>query len=143
MVRKGISSYLKENKKNECDNLCVTKTKNGYAVTICIGNNICESDICDVYEKLTGHEMRVCGVCGKLMNTGYMCDNSDFYACSEECFAKDADKRYGKGKWKTVDKMTSEDWKNAVGYFGNETHFAYLNEENKWEADYSFYTEWY
>lgn len=142
MAKKGIVSYLRENEMNECGNLCVTKTKNGFAITINI-DSIYESDICDAYEKLTGRGMRVCSVCGKLMDTGYMCENSDFYACSEECFAKDADERYGKGNWKPVDEMTSEDWKNAVGYFDSETHFAYLNEENKWEADYSFYTEWY
>lgn len=44
-----------------------------------------EEDLQDFYEEHAAGEFRICSVCGSPMDAGYMCEGSDFYACSDTC----------------------------------------------------------
>lgn len=59
-----------------------------------------EEDLQDFYEEHSAGEFRICSVCGSPMDAGYMCEGSDFYACSDTCLHQDMDERYGVGRWK-------------------------------------------
>lgn len=59
-----------------------------------------EEDLQDFYEEHSAGEFRICSVCGSPMDAGYMCEGSDFYACSDTCLHQDMNERYGVGKWK-------------------------------------------
>ena len=72
-------------------------------------------DLQDFYEEYSNEEgeFRICEVCGKPYDEGYMTEGGTFYACSDECFCNDADARYGKGKWKRTEELTEEEKKNV------------------------------
>ena len=70
-----------------------------------------EEDLQDFYEEHSAGEFRICSVCGSPMDAGYMCEGSDFYACSDTCLHQDMDERYGVGKWKPTPALTAEEEK--------------------------------
>lgn len=103
-------------------------------------------DLQDFYEEYSNEEgeFRICEVCGKPYDEGYMTEGGTFYACSDECFRNDADARYGKGKWKLTEELTEEEKKNVLwNEFGEDSYHAYLDEDGKWHPDNTFYTEWF
>lgn len=149
MENKTIFDYLEthEDYESPCGQWHLTSYGDG-TIRMSVGTNVfrveSESDIQDVLERELNQEVRFCTVCGSPMQDGYMVEDGDFYACSDECFEKDADERYGKCKWKLTDDMTEEEWSNANRYeFGEDSHHAYLGKDNKWHPDNTFYTEWY
>ena len=92
-----------------------------------------ESDLQDKCEE-RGFEVRFCDYCGKPFNAGYTDDDADFYNC-EDCFEKDMDERYGKGNWRPYESEDGDcNWQG--GYY---ERFI----DGKWEAEPSYYTEWY
>lgn len=93
-----------------------------------------EDDLQDKCESILGFEVRFCDYCGCPFNCGYTDDDADFYNCVE-CFPKDMNERYGKGNWRGYE---SEDGDcNCRGGF----YERFIN--GKWEAEPSYYTEWY
>ena len=78
------------------------------------------------------------------MDAGYMCEGSDFYACSDTCLHQDMDERYGVGKWKPTPVLTAEEEKmKEVNEFSEDSYHAFLGKDGHWHADDTFYTEWY
>lgn len=103
-----------------------------------------EEDLQDFYEEHAAGEFRICSVCGSPMDAGYMCEGSDFYACSDICLHQDMDERYGVGKWKPTPALTAEEEKmKEVNEFSEDSYHAFLGKDGHWHADDTFYTEWY
>lgn len=91
-------------------------------------------DLLDKCERILNFEIRFCDYCGCPFNAGYTDDYGDFYNC-EECFPKDMDERYGKGNWRPYKSEDGEcNWHG--GYY---ERFI----DGEWEAEPSYYTEWY
>lgn len=103
-----------------------------------------EEDLQDFYEEHSAGEFRICSVCGSPMDAGYMCEGSDFYACSDTCLHQDMDERYGVGKWKPTPALTAEEEKmKEENEFTEDSYHAFLGKDEYWHADDTFYTEWY
>lgn len=92
-----------------------------------------EDDLQEKCENILKFEVRFCDYCGCPMNKGYTDDDADFYNC-EECFPKDMDERYGKGNWRAYD----DD--GDCNYMGG--YYEYFR-DGEWEAEPSYYTEWF
>ena len=104
-------------------------TDTGFPLTVAEG----EYDLMDYFENEWRAEIRFCGYCGCIMQSGYTDDNADFYNC-EECFENDMNDRYGEGNWRS----TPDGEENWMGGY-----YEYKNENGEWEAEPSYYTEWY
>ena len=94
-------------------------------------------DLMNFYEKDTGLAVRVCTVCGSPMQSGYTDDGGWAYCCSDECFKKDMDERYGEGKWR---KYEDKYEKGAANEWGG--YYEYLDKNGVWQPEPSYYTEW-
>ena len=90
-----------------------------------------ENEFNDYLDLKYGITVRFCDYCGNIMQEGYTDDSGDFYNC-ELCFEKDMNERYGEGRWK----QTSEDDECS-------SYYQYLNDNDEWEEEPSFYTQWY
>lgn len=91
-------------------------------------------DLLTKCDEILSFEIRFCDYCGCPFNCGYTDDDADFYNC-EECFPKDMDERYGKGNWRTYESENGDcNWQG--GYYERLV-------DGKWEAEPSYYTEWY
>lgn len=104
----------------------VGKTKKMYQIKS-------EYDLMDIYETDTNLEIRICDICGSPMQSGYTDDVGDFHCCSDECFEKDMNERYGDGKWR----KNKNGMVNSLGGY-----YEYLNINNRWVPEPSYYTEW-
>lgn len=147
MKKKALFDFMKEKKKYEFDDFVfdeekrfrnkliwesgklfftVGKTNKMYLVKS-------EDDFIDIYEQDTKLEIRICDICGSPMQSGFTDDDGDFYCCSDECFKIDMNERYGEGKWRA----TEDGEENEYGGY-----YEYLNKNNEWVSEPSYYTEW-
>lgn len=91
-----------------------------------------EWELRDFFEEEFGTEIRVCTYCGAIIQAGYTDDDGDFFNC-EDCFELDMNERYGKGNWREL-----EEENRLGGYYEFRE-----DEECEWEAEPTYYTEWY
>ncbi|XBX10646.1 hypothetical protein QMP26_41660 (plasmid) [Enterocloster clostridioformis] len=86
------------------------------------------------FEELTTEydlPLKICDVCGSVMNFGWTDEFGDTYFCTEEEFTADMDERYGAGNWR-AEPTGKFDWS-----------YEYRKGPGcQWLPEPSFYTEW-
>lgn len=110
-----------------------------------------DDEIYDFYCAHNVGEFRVCEVCGKPYDQGYMHDGGGHW-CSDECVAVDANERYSQWKW--IGDASKEELEQAYGYEVDDVEeFLYADAvgcliykfegDEEWQLDETFYTEWF
>lgn len=78
-----------------------------------------------------GLPLRLCDICGSVMDSGWTDEFGETHFCKEEEFFADMDERYGAGNWR-VEPSGKEEW----------CYEARKDSDSPWMPEPSYYTEW-